>query len=153
MSTFNFRKAVTDYRFLKNRGYPAKAALKLVGDRYRLSLVERNCLLRGVVEDELASNRRMKNHPPEKIAGRAPRDRLFNVLITVESYLKGSPLFLADDGVIRDAAKVHGSYRRSPQTQRAVRIIFDALSELSPNHGRHLHRFTDFALQENTGRA
>ncbi|HEQ71464.1 MAG TPA: DUF434 domain-containing protein, partial [Spirochaetia bacterium] len=38
MSTLNFKIAVDDYRFLKNRNYPDKAALKLVGDRYRLSV-------------------------------------------------------------------------------------------------------------------
>jgi hypothetical protein len=37
MSTLNFKNAASDFRFLKNRQYPEKAALKLIGDRYRLS--------------------------------------------------------------------------------------------------------------------
>ncbi|OHD67525.1 MAG: hypothetical protein A2177_01725 [Spirochaetes bacterium RBG_13_68_11] len=56
----------------------------------------------------------------------------YNVLITAETYLKGGMLFLADDGVTRDAAAVHGSWRRSPLTGPAIDAIVSALGRLEP---------------------
>jgi hypothetical protein len=56
----------------------------------------------------------------------------YNVLITAETYLKGGVLFLADDGVTRDASAVHGSWRRSPLTGPATDAIVSALGRLGP---------------------
>ncbi len=132
MSTLNFKNAVTDYRLLKNRLYPDKAALKLVGDRYRLSSVARNCLLRGIVAETPALARRLKIIGGRDIAENDLGIDWFNVLITLESYLKGGVLFLADDGLLRDSAAVHGSYRPGPPTERAIALICDWLARLSP---------------------
>ena len=49
MSTYNFAEACATYRILRERGYPEKATLKLVGDRHRLSRIQRNCMFRGVI--------------------------------------------------------------------------------------------------------
>jgi hypothetical protein len=132
MSTLNFKNAISDYRLLKNRGYPDKAALKLVADRYRLSGAERNCLLRGVVASGLARTRRAKRLSPDAVPGKALGIDWFNVLITVESFLKGAPLFLADDGVVRDCSGVHGSYRPGPRTDQAIDMIKNTLVRLGP---------------------
>jgi hypothetical protein len=104
--------ASEEYRYLLSRGYSDTAALKLVGDRHRLSRLERNCLFRATVNVETAEARRRKMVAPEEVRGRDLGIDWYNVLITVETYLKGGVLFLADDGVTRDAAAVHGSWRR-----------------------------------------
>jgi hypothetical protein len=132
MSTLNFKNAVDDYRLLKNRLYPDKAALKLVGDRYRLSAVERNCLLRGVVAGEPARARRAKLAGEDAVSGSDLGIDWFNVLITLESYLKGGVLFLGDDGLLRDSSSVHGSYRPGPQTERAIGLILETVALLRP---------------------
>ncbi len=132
MSTLNFKNAVHDYRFLKNRHYPDKAALKLVGDRYRLSAVARNCLLRGVVAADLCRARLAKKISAPLVKGKALGVDWFNVLITLESYLKGAVLFLADDGVVRDSSAVHGSYRPGARTTRAVDLFWRTLDRLEP---------------------
>ncbi|MBN2875464.1 MAG: DUF434 domain-containing protein, partial [Spirochaetales bacterium] len=41
-------EAIRDYRSLLDRGYPAQATIKLVGDRYRLPREGRVVLFRGV---------------------------------------------------------------------------------------------------------
>lgn len=132
MSNLNFKNAVTDYRLLKNKLYPDKAALQLVGDQYRLSAVARNCLLRGVAAQGPSLARKAKI-----VGARAARRKnlgidWFNVLITLESYLKGGVLFLADDGLLRDSAAVHGSYRPGPLTERAITLVCDSLERLAP---------------------
>jgi hypothetical protein len=132
MSTLNFKNAASDFRFLKNRQYPEKAALKLIGDRYRLSAVERNCLLRGIVVTEQVRARRIKRTEGQAVQGRDLGIDWFNVLITLESYLKGAVLFLADDSLLRDSAAVHGSYRPGVHTDRAIGLVVEALVRLHP---------------------
>jgi hypothetical protein len=130
MSTNYFQDACATYKYLRNRGYPEKASLKLVADRHRLSRLERNCLFRGIVVDDTASFRRKK--VLVTVAGRPLAIDWYNVLITVESYLRGQQLFLADDGVVRDASATHGSYRTSDLTSRAMQGIVEVLHRLQP---------------------
>jgi hypothetical protein len=125
-------EACDEYRYLLAKGYPDKAALKLVGDRHRLSRLERNCLFRGIVDDETAETRRRKMVSPDGARGSGLGIDWYNVLITAETYLKGGVLFLADDGVTRDAAAVHGSWRRSPVTGPATDAIVSALGRIGP---------------------
>jgi hypothetical protein len=134
MSTYNtvFKNAVADYKYLKNKKYSDKAALKLVGDHYRLSKTERNCLLRGIVALHTARMRKIKLVTPQKVKGRSLGIDWYNVLITIESYLKGHLLFMADDGVVRDTSSTHGSYRQSQVTPRAIDSVCKALLRLKP---------------------
>ena len=128
----SFPEALQDYRYLKNRGFPEKAALKLVGDRWRLSALERNCLFRAVFAEGQCRLRRAKLAAPRAVAGQALGVDWYNVLITVESYLKGYPVFLADDGLLRDSSGVHGSYRPGKVTEAAMRKILEAVARLAP---------------------
>ncbi|NOY09532.1 MAG: DUF434 domain-containing protein [Spirochaetes bacterium] len=129
----DFHKAVCDYRFLLERGYPGKASLKLIGDRYRLSKIRRNCLFRGVVDSGTAFSRKRKIVPLKKAEAVAVGVDWYNTLITVESYLKGCTLFIADDGIVRDSAGIHGSYRESRVTEKAVNEIIKHLVNLKPD--------------------
>ena len=128
----NFLKALSDFRFLKNKKYPDRAALKLVGDRYRLTAAARNCLFRGVVSKKVSACRIAKLLKPEQLCSRPLGIDWFNVLITLESYLKGHPVFIADDGVLRDSSGVHGSYRPSGLTPRATTEILKTIICLLP---------------------
>src|SRR4030042_431958 len=85
-----------DFRFLLNRGYPRKAALQLVGNRYGLTADERHLLHRGVFSDEDAKSRREKK---VHLAGMMNENLAidgYNVLITIEAGISGRPLVLAD---------------------------------------------------------
>jgi hypothetical protein len=130
MSTNNFQDACDTYKYLRKRGYPEKASLKLVSDAHRLSRLERNCLFRGIVVDDIASCRRKK--VLTSISGKPLAIDWYNVLITVESYLCGRCVFLAEDGVIRDATAAHGSYRVTDITARAMTAIIEELHALMP---------------------
>jgi hypothetical protein len=132
MSTYLFRDACADFKHLRDRGYPEKASLKLVGDRYGLSREQRNCLFRGIAPSERASARRRKIAEPREVTGARLGIDWYNVLITVESFLLGVTLFLSEDGVVRDSSATHGSYRRTGVTDRAVQEILRALGALGP---------------------
>ncbi len=124
--------ACEEYRYLLTHGYPEKAALKLVGDRHRLSRLERNCLFRGTVDPAIAATRLRKIVMPDAVRGRPLGVDWYNVLRTVETYLAGGVLFLADDGITRDAAAVHGSWRRSARTPPATEALLATIARLGP---------------------
>lgn len=133
MSTYDFREACSTYKILREKGYPEKATLKLVGDRHRLSRVQRNCLFRGVIAEHTASRRRARLVSGASVSGELIALDWYNVLITVESYLRGETLFLADDGVVRDASATHGSYRITAVTPPAMEEILAMIARLSPS--------------------
>jgi hypothetical protein len=132
MSTHNFAEACATYRLLREKGYPEKATLNLVGNRHGLSRIQRNCLFRGVVPAAIAASRKEKIVSPDAAYGHALALDWYNVLITVESYLQGHVLYSADDGVVRDASETHGSYRTGPFTPRAIDEIIAVIARLQP---------------------
>jgi hypothetical protein len=129
----NFAEACATYRFLQEKGYPEKAALKLVGDRHRLSSIQRNCIFRGVIAQPAAASRRAKIVGWETVTGQPLGLDWYNVLITVESYLRGQILFVGDDGMVRDASAAHGSYRPAAPTSRAIEEIVREIGRLQPS--------------------
>jgi hypothetical protein len=132
MSTNNFHQACITYRSLRELGYPEKATLKLVGDRHRLSKVQRNCLYRGIVVGDLAAMRRAKTVEAASIKEASLGVDWYNVLITVESHLKGQAVFLCDDGIVRDSSGLHGSYRPTDLTILARGGILRCVAEMRP---------------------
>jgi hypothetical protein len=128
----SFQRAIEDFRYLKNRDYPDKAALKLVSDHHRLNTVQRNCLFRAIFSAFDSGQRRAKLASAEEVRGKRLGVDWYNVLITVESYLKGFPVFISDDGLVRDSSGVHGSYRAGKITERGITEILAVLSALKP---------------------
>jgi hypothetical protein len=132
MSMKKFELAIEDYRYLREKGYPEKASLELIADRHRLSRVERNTLFRGVIPYTIAETRKHKLVAPAGLEKQSLGIDWYNVLITVESFLRGLPLYISDDGITRDSSATHGSYRRTALTDKALDSIFDALRALEP---------------------
>jgi len=71
MSTDSFVSSYQVYKYLIEKGFPHKASLMLVGDRFMLSRVERNCLFRGVIDGAIAEARKKKMIEPKDAAGSA----------------------------------------------------------------------------------
>jgi len=135
MPPFNpdtLQQAARDFRYLLNRGYPREASLTLVGNRYDLDAAARQILHRGVFADEVAKARRSKLWVLADLAGQPLALDGHNVLITLESALKGLTLVAADDGFIRDVAQLSGAYRESPLTTRALARLAGYLSRHHP---------------------
>jgi hypothetical protein len=133
MSTNFFAEACAEYKYLREKGYPEKATLKLVGDKHRLTRMQRNSMFRGIVVEALAGPRRRKIVRPADVPGSSLGIDWYNVLITVESYLRGLPVFISDDGIVRDSSATHGSYRRSDLTARALQEIAGELTIMAPS--------------------
>jgi hypothetical protein len=126
------QQAAQDFRYLLNRGYPRDASLSLVGNRYDLPRAARQLLHRGVFADAVAQARRAKLKPLSALTGQPLALDGHNVLITLESALKGRVLLLADDGFIRDVAQLSRAYRDSPTTRQALTLLADYIARHRP---------------------
>jgi len=137
VGTANFnvlQKAGVDFRYLLNRGYPRKATLEIVGNRYGLTYDERHLLHRGVFSDADSESRRSKIVPIKAIRGKDLAIDGHNVLITVEAGLSGRPLILADDGFVRDISGLSGSFKKTAVTDKALQAIVTFLRKWRPRH-------------------
>ncbi|MDL1957147.1 MAG: DUF434 domain-containing protein [Candidatus Desulfofervidus auxilii] len=125
-------QAISHLRFLLDKGYSSGQALQIIGNRYQLNSWERKWLERGVCSIKQAKIRERK----KKGLWRLRQAKLgidgHNVLITIESAIKGKPLLLADDGFIRDMAGVSASYQPSSTTEKALELIFEILKLYQP---------------------
>jgi len=128
----SLQQAAADFRYLLNQDYPREASLSLVGNRYDLPRNARQLLHRGVFADDVAQARRAKLKPLNTLAGQPLAIDGHNVLITLESALKGRVLVGADDGFIRDVAQLSRAYRNSPATGQALTLIAAYLSRHRP---------------------
>lgn len=126
------RSAVADLAWLLGRGYAQTSALKLVGDRYELRARQRTAVLRCTCTDEEAARRRARRLQLEQLRGRALAIDGFNVLIAVEVARGQGVLIRGRDGVLRDLASVHGSYRRSEHTLAAASAVGEQLERVEP---------------------
>ncbi len=117
------RRAVADLSWLADRGYPAKASLKLVGDRYALRDRQRKALRRCAAGRRECADRQARSLPAGELAGRELAVDGYNVLLTLEAALSGGVLLLGRDGALRDLAAMSNHYRRVEVTRQAVRLV------------------------------
>jgi len=130
----DLQQAAKDFRHLLDRGYPRKASLELVGNRYNLNFDERHLLHRGVFSDADSEARRTKIISVEAVRNKDLAIDGHNVLITVEAGLSGRPLILADDGFVRDISGLSGSFKKTEMTDKAIRLIVTFLKKWKPRH-------------------
>lgn len=89
-------------------------------------------LTRVIVPSETAKARRGKIQQVEALLGRDLFIDGYNVLITVESLLGEKPVYLCDDGFLRDVQGIFRSYRTSDLTLPALDAIFDLIASVCP---------------------
>jgi hypothetical protein len=122
--------ATRDLSWLLERGYQPNSALKLSGDRYALTARQRAAVLRCACGASRARERARRLQPPAALAGQSLQIDGFNVLTTLEVALSGGVVLLGRDGVLRDIAGVHGSYRHVTETEPALALLERVLDSL-----------------------
>lgn len=120
--------AVAELSWLYSQGYAPPSALKLVGDRHGLSERQRKAVLRGACSDQARDGRQARQVSLTQLAGKTLLIDGFNCLITVEAALAHSFVFVGRDGVHRDLASVHGTYRQVAETIFAAEVIGQMLA-------------------------
>lgn len=128
----NLREAAIDLRYLLNSGYNRKSALKLVGDRWNLNRKFRHILYRAIFSGEEIKARHYNEVGITEIRGKIVAIDTYNILITIESFLRGLQLIEADDGYYRDISKVFNKYKRSSYTNQAIQLVLNQLKSYQP---------------------
>ncbi len=126
------REVAQDFRYLLNRGYHSEPALRFLGNRWALTALEREILKRAIFPSAEASQRKRKLVDAKEIRGKTLYIDGHNVLITVESGLQGHPVFLADDGLVRDARRLSRRFRASKTTFQALTALLQELKGIGP---------------------
>jgi len=124
------RDAASDIRYLLNRGYPRKGAIKFVCDHYRMDAAGRHILTRVVYSEIVSSERRAKLLGCKQAAGSDILIDGFNVLISVECMLQDEPLYMCDDGLVRDTRGVFHNYRQGSVTGQALSEICTEIRDM-----------------------
>ena len=155
--TENFRQAIQDYIFLLEKKYPEKAIHEMVSTRYGLNHFERSMLYRGITVKEKADNRKSKLITIEQLNNRTIHIDLFNALFTVAAYLRGFPVYLSVDGLLRDASESHDSNEWVEHLDKALDLLLSHLGELSISrvifyldNPLHLSSYVAKQIEENT---
>jgi hypothetical protein len=124
------RAATGELCWLLERGYTQEASLKLVGDRHALERRQRAAIARCACADSRAQARLSRMAPAAALSGQRLEVDGFNVLTTLEVTLSGGIVLLGRDGVLRDIAGVHGSYRAVEETVPALEHLAEFLRGL-----------------------
>jgi len=132
LNSKELQDAAEDFRYLLNKGYPRKAALELVGNRYGLTSDERHLLHRGIFSDADSKSRRKRKIPIGKVRNRDLAIDGYNILITIETGLSDRPLILGDDGFIRDISGLSGNFKKTEKTEEALQLILDIVKRVKP---------------------
>jgi hypothetical protein len=132
------RAAVADLSWLLGRQYAPASSLKLVGDRYALTDRQRMAVMRSSCSDAALQRRREHHQSAPELAGQALVIDGFNLLTTIEAALGGGVILRGRDGVYRDLAGVHGTYRKVAETLPALRLVGMVLAALGVAHARWL---------------
>jgi hypothetical protein len=128
----DLRVATTELSWLFERGYGQKAAVKLVGDRHGLRERQRLAVLRSACGDQELASRQARRFELPDLGGRVLVIDGFNILIALEAALGGGLLVRGRDGVLRDLASVHGSYRLVDETEAAVSALGEVVAAHRP---------------------
>ena len=125
------RGAVADLSWLLSRDYSAVSALKLVGDRWRLTARQRQAVRRAACSDDAQVRRLTHRVAPDQVGGKNLVIDGFNVLTTIEAALGGAVVIVCRDTTCRDIAGIHGGYRKVAETEPALEELIVVLTKLS----------------------
>jgi hypothetical protein len=128
--TENFRLALEDYIFLLDKKYPEKSIHELISTRYSLSHFERSMLYRGITTNEKANKRIIKQVSIVQLNNAIMHIDLFNVLYTIAAYLRGFPVFISNDTLLRDASESHGSGEWEVHLEKSLDLLIKSLAGL-----------------------
>ena len=123
--------AQEEIQWLLDRGYKLKQIIEFTGNHYLLSSRARTALQRTTSSMAEYEKRRSTMLPFECAKDGCLNIDGFNIIITLEVAMSGSPILLGKDGVYRDLAGLRGTYRIIDKTDTAISLIGKTLQELS----------------------
>jgi hypothetical protein len=123
--------AQEEIQWLLDRGYKIKQTVEFVGNHYLLSARARTALQRTTAVAADYEKRKSTEFPFEYAKDGCLFIDGFNLIITLEVALSGSPVLLGRDGVLRDLAGLRGTYKLIDKTDIALELIGKTLKKLA----------------------
>ncbi len=120
-----------EIQWLLDRGYKMKQVIEFTGNHYLLSSRARTALQRTTSSTADYEKRKSTMLPFECAKDCCLNIDGFNLIITLEVAMSGSPILRGKDGVYRDLAGLRGTYRLIDKTDAALNLIGKALKELN----------------------
>jgi len=128
------RNAIIDAKFLLDRGYPKSTVIGIVAQRYSLTKPERSLIYRALhTNHEISIIKNKLIRDVDKVRDHSLVIDGFNVLITLESLIRGEPILLCDDGVFRDISSSFRKYRITELTLTALNLLLEIISIIVPS--------------------
>lgn len=152
------RTAQKEIQWLLDRDYPISRVIEFVGNHHQLSSRQRMALFRVSASQRQYQSRASRLLPLAAAKNNELVIDGFNLIITLEVALSGSPLIQGGDDVLRDLAGLRGSYRLIDQTDMALQLLGQFLNQLNvsqatfyldapvSNSGRLRQRILDHAV-------
>jgi len=116
-------------------------------------------LYRGITTDERAEKRKNRIVTSKKLNKQVLLIDLFNVLYTLAAYLRGFPVFISSDSLLRDASESHGTGEWEVHLDKGLDLLLKSLEDLKIRkaiiyidnpleHGREIsEKLTEIAKQ------
>ncbi len=122
--------AQIELHWLLDRGYNIESASEFIGNHYQLTLRQRNALRRAT--SSTAQYRYRASHRLDTNQAREGPLLIdgFNLIVTLEVALSGSPVIRCGDGTLRDLAGLRGTYKPIRRTFQALELIELTFREL-----------------------
>ncbi len=114
------RKAIEDLHYLRTKEYGMKAALQLVGNRYKLNNRQQKAIQGICASEAQLIQRKSSQLSKEELKEQTVYIDAFNVIIILESYYSDGYVFRGMDGCYRDLASVHGTYKKIQYTEEIL---------------------------------
>jgi hypothetical protein len=105
--------------------------LRAAAADYALTRRQRVAVARATCASRVADLRRNRELADAAVAGKQLLIDGFNVVVTLEAALAGGVILKAVDGCYRDMSSMHGSYRRTRETQTGLTLVGDLTQELA----------------------
>lgn len=125
------KEAQVELRYLLNKGYRRKVALKFVSNHHMLPKEDRNLLFRKVFSKDEIKDHKNRKITINDLQGKKLGIDGYNVLITVETVLEDEYL-VCDDGFIRDVKASFGNYDITKKTEKSLKAIKKTLKGNQP---------------------
>ncbi|MBE0523120.1 MAG: DUF434 domain-containing protein [Methanosarcinales archaeon] len=128
----NLEAAVSEIRYLLERGYPKQSAITYVCNHHMLDLEIRHVFTRVLYPQSTITSRRAKTVGCGDIDNNEVWIDGYNILIGVESAVRGDSVYLCDDGFLRDTRGVFRNFHSSDDTEQALHELLSVLALHNP---------------------
>ncbi len=122
--------AARELAALAQMGYPENPSFSLISAKYSLSEKDLFALRKIVRWPEEAIFNSLKRIPPELAFGKEIRVDGYNVLGTIQAMIEGEPVFLSNDGYVRDITSAYRSFHQRKIADRAIELLLEELEQV-----------------------